>query len=262
MRENEILESLKTREELIGRTEVLDKVKELILLPNTEYATTQQVADYFEVGESAIKSLVFDNNEEVTSDGYKVLSGQELAELKSIANIKTRAKSMALFSKNSIVRIAMLLTNSEVAENIRKELVRYNPELYYKLTKRNQLRFKKYETEIKNFLEFTFGKNNVKSQVRCGKYILDFVLFDTVHIEVDENGHSGYNGLNEKIREEYIINNTDYYTFRYNPQKDKPSILLYYIYNLFDNIGYPNDIKYSELNSYIDNKEYGLRIVQ
>nr|WP_308545807.1 hypothetical protein [uncultured Lachnoclostridium sp.]DAF89868.1 MAG TPA: hypothetical protein [Siphoviridae sp. cteLh2] len=123
MRENEILESLKTREELIGRTEVLDKVKELILLPNTEYATTQQVADYFEVGESAIKSLVFDNNEEVTSDGYKVLTKNELSSLKELCQIKSRARMLAIFPKRAILRVAMLLRDSEVAKEIRTRLL-------------------------------------------------------------------------------------------------------------------------------------------
>lgn len=123
MRENEILESLKTREELIGRTEVLDKVKELILLPNTEYATTQQVADYFEVGESAIKSLVFDNNEEVASDGYKVLTKNELSSLKELCQIKSRARMLAIFPKRAILRVAMLLRDSEVAKEIRTRLL-------------------------------------------------------------------------------------------------------------------------------------------
>lgn len=123
MRENEILESLKTRDELIGRTEVLDKVKDLILLPNTECATTQQVADYFEVGESAIKSLVFDNSDEVTLDGYKVLSRDELSSFKKLCQMKSRAKSLAIFPKRAILRVAMLLRDSEVAKEIRTRLL-------------------------------------------------------------------------------------------------------------------------------------------
>ena len=99
------------------------------------------------------------------------------------------------------------------------------------------------DTEIKNFLNFTFGEENVKCQVKCGKYKLDFVLFDIVHIEVDEFGHSGYDEENEKERQEYILKYTDYYTFRYNPQKDKPYKLIYEIMDLFTHIGFPNGVE-------------------
>ena len=45
---------------LVNRVEVLDKVKDLLLLPELEMATTSQVADFYEVPMQAIKSLVTD----------------------------------------------------------------------------------------------------------------------------------------------------------------------------------------------------------
>ena len=69
--EKELLEKKDLREEVISRTEVLDKVGELLLLPNTEYATTEQVAEYYKVGKEAIKTIVFNHVEELSSDGYK-----------------------------------------------------------------------------------------------------------------------------------------------------------------------------------------------
>ena len=50
MNENELLTNEKLREELAEHYEVLEKVKHLLLIPNTEFATTQQVADFYEVG--------------------------------------------------------------------------------------------------------------------------------------------------------------------------------------------------------------------
>ena len=120
----------------------------------------------------------------------------------------------------------MLLRDSEIAKEVRDKLLQINPKLYYELSKGNQLRFKKYETEIKNYLEFSFGEENVKCQVRCGKYNLDFVLYNKIHIEVDENGHSGYNTEKELQRKEYIKNNTNYITIRYNPNIQKPYELM------------------------------------
>jgi len=137
----------------------------------------------------------------------------------------------------------MLLTESEVAKQVRQELLKEDPKLYCELSKGNQLRFKKYETEIRNYLEFSFGQKNVKSQVTCGKYKLDFLLFNLIHIEVDEKGHKGYDEEKENERNEYIMFNTNYYTVRYNPQKQKPYELIQDITDLFDNVGYPNELK-------------------
>lgn len=261
MKANELLEKRELREKVITRTEVLDKVGELLLLPNTEYATTEQVAEYYKVGKEAITSLVHDNRDEIESDGYRVLKGKEIKNSHIIpfrgfasnrANYKftlddntilsVGGRGVGLFPKRAILRVGMLLTESDVAKQVRLELLKENPKLYYKLSKSNQLRFKKYETEIKEYLEFTFGEENVMYQVKCGKYKLDFVLFNTIHIEVDEYGHSSYNKLKEKMRNEYILYNTNYWTFRYNPQKQKPYELIRDILELFEHIGYPKEL--------------------
>ena len=60
MKEMDLLQRKEAREDCVSRVEVLDKVGELLLLPNTEYATTKQVAEYYRVGVKAITSLVFD----------------------------------------------------------------------------------------------------------------------------------------------------------------------------------------------------------
>ena len=63
------------------RLDVLDKVKELVMLKGTEYMTTKMVADYYEVGLEAIKSLVKRHTKELTKNGYKLLSSKELKEI-------------------------------------------------------------------------------------------------------------------------------------------------------------------------------------
>lgn len=64
-KENELIEQKELREQMIDRVEVLDRVGELILLPNTEYATTEQVAKYFGVAIETIKSTINYNYEEL-----------------------------------------------------------------------------------------------------------------------------------------------------------------------------------------------------
>ena len=257
MKEVDLLQRKEAREDCVSRIEVLDKVGELLLLPNTEYATTRQVAEYYGVSLDVIKTLRQRNYDELLSDNLREMGARETKEfLVSNGLIFTNHKGYfecnnerfsngktTLFPKRAILKVGMLLTDSEVAKEVRKLLLKENPKLFSELSPENNLRFKKYETEIKNFLNFTFGEENVKCQVKCGKYKLDFVLFDIVHIEVDEFGHNSYNKEKEKERQEYILKNTDYYTFRYNPQKDKPYKLIYEIMDLFTHIGFPNGVE-------------------
>ena len=77
MNENDLLEKKETREKFIHRTEVLDRVGELLLLPNTEYATTEQIANYYGVDMSVIRMQISSNREEIMSDGIKNLSGKD-----------------------------------------------------------------------------------------------------------------------------------------------------------------------------------------
>lgn len=250
MNEMELIESKEVRATKLGRIEVLDRVGGLVLLPNSDVATTKQVAEYFNVGQQAIKSLVFDNKKELEENGMIILKNVDFKQFKidvlefdnssEIKSMFHRVSSLRLFNRQAILKMAFLLTESDVASKIRDIVSKENPELYAQMSnKEKQLRFKKYEMEIKNYLEFSFGKENVKSQTRVGKYSLDFVLFDNIHVEVDENGHKNYNSKNESIRQDYILTNTDYYTVRYNPNLEMPCDLLFKIKDIYDNIGFP-----------------------
>ncbi|MBN1076028.1 hypothetical protein DVV91_17035 [Clostridium botulinum] len=137
MKEKEILEKKEIRENMIDRIEVLEKVKELLLLGNSHFATTQQVADYYEVGYEAIKSLVKDNREELINNGLKNLTGKETKEIlvKSLKNLtnhkgyfeaegqKFANRSNLLFQKRTILNVGMLLRDSKVAKEVRSRLL-------------------------------------------------------------------------------------------------------------------------------------------
>lgn len=123
MKNEEIMERKDLREQLIKNVEVLDKVKNVILLPYGDSMTTDMVADYFEVGVSAIKSLVFDNEEEIVSDGYTVLEKEQLSSFKELCQIKSRARKISIFPRRAILRVAMLLRDSKVAKEIRTRLL-------------------------------------------------------------------------------------------------------------------------------------------
>ena len=111
------------------RLDVLDKVKELVMLKGTEYMTTKMVADYYNVAEGTIKALVSRNNDELIKNGYKVLYKEKLKEFKGKLQDATTlneikfVSQLALFNKRSILNVGMLLDKSPVAEEVRTLLL-------------------------------------------------------------------------------------------------------------------------------------------
>lgn len=140
----ELLINRQLRNDLITeeRLEVLDKVKELNCLSNTTLSTVEQVANYYEVGNSAISSLVFDNKEEVQLDGCRTYKGKEISQshvfsfkeftqnranykfiLMDDSEVSVGGKGIMLFPKRAVLRIGMLLRDSKIAQEIRTMLL-------------------------------------------------------------------------------------------------------------------------------------------
>ncbi len=122
--EGVLLESQSLRASVAERTEVLDRVKVLSLLPDGLHVTTQMVANYFEVGIKAIESLVHDNRDEVVSNGYTVLTGPQLTSFKEVSSLDGRVgRHLALFTRRTVLNVAMLLRDSIVARQVRTYLL-------------------------------------------------------------------------------------------------------------------------------------------
>jgi restriction system protein len=121
--ESALLESKSLRGSVLERTDVLDRVKALSLLPDGMHVTTAMVATYFEVGRKAIESLVLDHREELVASGYRVLAGTELTSFKEVSGIQSRSRSLALYPRRAVLNIAMLLRDSDVARQVRVYLL-------------------------------------------------------------------------------------------------------------------------------------------
>ncbi|MDH6215020.1 restriction endonuclease [Streptomyces pseudovenezuelae] len=121
--ESVLLESRTLRGSVLERTDVLDRVKALSLLPDGMHVTTAMVATYFGVGLEAVKSLVKDHRAELEANGYRLLTGEELRSFKALSGIPSRTRSLALFSRRAVLNLAMLLRYSEVARQVRVYLL-------------------------------------------------------------------------------------------------------------------------------------------
>ena len=119
------------------RLDVLDKVKELVMLKGTEYMTTKMVAEYYKVAEGTIKALVSRNNDELIKNGYKVLYKEKLKEFKGKLQDATTlneikfVSQLALFNKRSILNVGMLLDKSPISEQVRTLLLDNHEQLIH-----------------------------------------------------------------------------------------------------------------------------------
>ncbi|WP_349916938.1 phage antirepressor KilAC domain-containing protein [Bacillus cereus] len=115
------------REKYIQRIEVLSKVKELLLLPRLEMATTKQVATFYEVGIEAIKSISKRHRVELESDGFVFMSYKDVknqtVQDEPIKSHGVAPRGSNMFTKRAILRVGMLLRDSDTAKEVRMQLL-------------------------------------------------------------------------------------------------------------------------------------------
>lgn len=118
-----LTESRTMRTATIDRTDVLDKVKALTMLPDGMHVTTDIAADYYEVSTDAIKKVVERNRHELADNGYTVLRGQQLRDFESDNPSLSKRRAVALFSKRTMLNLGQLLTGSDIAKGVRTRLL-------------------------------------------------------------------------------------------------------------------------------------------
>lgn len=183
MNETELIEKKDLRNEFINRIEVLEKVKQLLLLPDINLATTQQVADFYEVDVENIKWHIRNNRDELNSDGFVVYKSQnfrkEFDSLLKINNcsggfnieflngetIKSSNKGLSLFTRRAILRIGMLLRDSEIAKEVRSQLLNIEE----KITASQKTKSINEEQEL--ILNIVYAKDDIERANATGKLL-------------------------------------------------------------------------------------------
>ena len=84
-----LTESKSLRDENISKVEALEKVKAIEYMTDGMIVSVEQAVDYYEVSKGTIKSLISEHNDELISDGLKVLKGKELKQFKTQLDIPT-----------------------------------------------------------------------------------------------------------------------------------------------------------------------------
>lgn len=122
-----LIESKTMRDEYVFKDTVMDKVKIVPSLPDTLEVTIDMAANYYEVGNEAIASIIKRHREEFNEYGeVKILKGKALADFKTDVQAELRlgnTANLTLITRRGLLRIGMLLTTSEVAKSIRNYLL-------------------------------------------------------------------------------------------------------------------------------------------
>ena len=139
MNELQFIDDRTLRDSRISRVEVLERVKNLLLIPGTEFATVKQVAEFYEVDIDTIKKICQRNFDELSDDGVRIekmenfLKGQDVTFQKERnkaivtyndgTTLTVTNRGLKVFPRRAILRIGMLLRDSAVAKEVRTQLL-------------------------------------------------------------------------------------------------------------------------------------------
>ncbi|MFA2591710.1 BRO family protein [Bacillus cereus] len=189
--------------------EVLERVKNLLLLPELEMATASQVADFYGVEYEAIKKITHRHKDELELDGYKSIEGKEIREIlvsdkMSPTKIEPRKghfvvvvngeetkvayRNVALLPKRAILRVGMLLRDSEVAKEVRTQLLN--------VEEHTDAEVKTYEIDYEQQLHLKLGQAVAKGlDVKNTSQMLNVVDDEEKHnLDINNNYTQARNG--------------------------------------------------------------------
>ena len=162
----------------LSREDALDRVKQLITLPDG-YMTSKMVADYFDIPEVTLRSVIMRNEKELVSNGLIVLRGEELNQYKEnfsscimqLQNTIPR-NHLTLLTKRTVLNIAMLLRDSLVAKAIRYVILNVletpiGQQLMLEEVNKLENRIKELEEELNEYKKNAeFELNNIKDTAK------------------------------------------------------------------------------------------------
>lgn len=98
-----------------------------VILNGETIFTKRQVSTLLEIDERTIERYLISHGPELRKNGYQLLTGKLLKELKSLSlsdiDVAQSTKSLSVFSFRSILNLAMLLTESDRAKKIRSRIL-------------------------------------------------------------------------------------------------------------------------------------------
>lgn len=206
-----LIDNKKLRDENIQHIEVLNKVKELIMLPELNLMTTEQIATYYEVPVSTVKNCYNCNKDEINEDGTclktpndfrksdyptsKTLkqAGTVFFDLPDNTTIKVNNRGLRCFTQRAVLRFGMLLRDSVVAREVRTQLLN----IHQKATEEQ----KQADINEELALRMDFGNAMVDNDpLKIFTAFTSLIDFKNRHIEKLEKENSKLTDNNVKLK--------------------------------------------------------------
>lgn len=129
---HDLTESDVSRQNILNNNYALEQIEANLWLGGTYWRdeaifTKSQVADLLEIDERTIDRYIEQYSDELNKNGYQILRGQELKDLKENfgddMNVATKTTILGIFSFRAVLNIAMLVTESTRAKTIRSKIL-------------------------------------------------------------------------------------------------------------------------------------------
>ncbi|MEG4328608.1 DNA-binding protein [Microcoleus sp. herbarium5] len=121
------------RQNILNNRYALEKIEEYLGLGGTYYEeellfTKQQLIEIFGISESTIEKYLSSHNDELKTNGYRVLRGQKLREFKTlmdatVTDYGTKTTVLGVFTFRATLNLAMVLLESDRARAIRSRIL-------------------------------------------------------------------------------------------------------------------------------------------
>lgn len=128
----DLTSSTVSRQNILNNHYALEQIESSLSLGGTIWAnetvfTKAQVAQILEIDERTIDRYIESHTDELDKNGYRVLRGKGLKELKenfgNDMNVANKTTVLGVFSFRAVLNIAMLVTESEKAKAIRSKML-------------------------------------------------------------------------------------------------------------------------------------------
>jgi hypothetical protein len=129
----DLTSSNRDRQNILNNRYAVDRIAEHLDLQGTYYEdsilfTKQQLVQLFEISDSTIEKYLAAHGEELKSNGYAVLRGKALQSFKAVysgtvIDYGTKTTVLGVFTFRALLNVAMLLTESERAREIRSRIL-------------------------------------------------------------------------------------------------------------------------------------------
>ena len=167
-----------SRQNILNNDYAINEIKNQLRLEGMEYLedtifTKEQIANFFNVDIRTIERCVESNKEELEKNGYRILKGKDLKELKSMLNnidapdinVGSKVSQLSISTFRALLNISMLLTESEKAKEVRSVMLDIAIDVINKKTGGNTKFINQRDSEFLNswFTEENYRKDFTKA---------------------------------------------------------------------------------------------------